>query len=635
MGKSTVVIGVMPARFRQVEFLPRLWTPLALAAEHANGTARDARSLILFGRLKAGVDLQQARAEMTTLARRAEQNHPAAAKGWDANVLTLQEYTIEEDQVRTALVFLMTAVALVLLIACANIANLLLARAGTRQQEIAIRIALGAGRLRVIRQLLVESLLIALIGGAAGLFGAYGGVRILRGALNVNDFLISAAADIALDHRVLAFTCLVSIGAALVFGLAPAIRVSASDPQGTLRQGGRAGDMRRGWGRDMLVGGEIALALVLLIAASLIIKATAEERTGDFGFNPKQVLTANISLTNARYHEPARRFEFFQGVLEKVRQMPEVEAAGIASSVPFAAERHAFKIRGQMAAPVSGELSARYFAVSPGQFHVLNTPLIRGREFGESDNAKAPHAAIVNRVFAERFFPGQDPLGHYIQIDHDEPAWSEIVGIVGNIRGWFGPKEDDPQMYEPYLQVPMDPEMWVDVRAAGDPNRLAPMLRKAIWSVDPDQPIAGVRTIARIIDENEGGDYVADTLFGIFGIMALVLSAIGIYGVISYAVAQRTHEIGVRMALGAQRGDVLRSVIGKGILLTLTSTAVGLAAAAPLPKLFVATLRGFHPHSLPIFVCVPLVLLLVVLAAIYIPARRAARVDPMVALRYE
>jgi len=634
-GEKYVVIGVMPAWFRQVEFLPRLWTPLVLAAEHTDATARDARSIILFGRLKAGVNLQQARAEMTTLARRAEENYPASGKGWSTNVLTLQEYTIEEDQVRTALMFLMVAVALVLLIACANIANLLLARAGKRQQEIAIRIALGAGRLRIIRQLLVESLLIALIGGAAGLFGAYGGVRVLRGALNLNDFLITAAGDIALDHRVLAFTCLVSIGAAMVFGLAPAIRVSASDPQGTLRQGGRTGDLRRGWGRDVLVGGEIALALVLLVAASLIIKATAEERSGDFGFNPKQVLTAAISLTNARYHEPARRLDFFESVLEKAQQMPGVEAAGIASSVPFAAERRAFKMRGQTAMRASGDLKARYFAISPGQFHVLSTPLIRGREFSESDNARGPSVAIVNRVFAERFFPGQDPLGHYIQIDHDEPAWSEIVGIVGNIRGSFGPKEDDPQMYEPYLQVPMDPEMWLDVRAAGDPNRLARMLRSVIWSVDPDQPIAGIRTIARIIDENEGGDYVADTLFGIFGVMALVLAAVGIYGVISYSVAQRTHEVGIRMALGAHRSDVLRLVIGKGMLLALGSTVAGLAVAALLPKLFAATLQGFRVHSLPIFVCVPLVLLLVVLVAIYIPARRAARVDPMVALRYE
>ena len=633
-GDKCIVIGVMPAWFRQVEYLPHLWTPLVLRSDHPDPKARDTRSLVLFGRLKPGIELQQARAEMTALAQRAEQNYPASEKGWGANVLTLQEYAIQEDHLRTPLILLMTAVVLVLVIACANIANLLLARAGKRQQEIAIRIALGAGRVRVIRQLLVESLLIAMIGGCFGLIGAYGGIRALRGALNVNDFLSAIAGDIALDQRVLIFTCLISMGAALVFGLAPSIRVSAADPQSTLRQGGRSGDLKRGWGRDMLVGGEIALAMVLLIAASLIIKATAEELTGDFGYNPKQVLAAAISLTDARYHEPARQLAFFQSVAEKLQQLPGVEAAGIASSVPFAAERRAFTIRGQ-GAPIAGQMSARYFAVSPGQFSVFSIPLIQGRTFRESDNVRAPHVAIVNRVFAERFFPGQSPLGHYIRIDRDQPDWSEIVGIVGNIRGSFGPKEDDPQMYEPYLQVPMDAEMWVDVRAAGDPNSLAPALRRAVWSVDPNQPIASVRTIRRIIDENQGGDYVADTLFGIFGFLALVLSAIGIYGVISYAVAQRTHEIGIRMALGAHRGDVVRSVIGKGMLLALVSSIIGLAAAAPLPKFFVATLQGFRVHSLPIFIGVPIVVLLVVLAAIYIPARRASRVDPMVALRYE
>jgi len=633
-GEKYVVIGVMPAWFRQVEYLPHLWTPLILPPDHPDAKARDTRSLVLFGRLKPGTELQQARAEMTTLAQRAEQNDPASEKGWSANVLTLQEYAIQEDQIRTPLMLLMTAVVLVLVIACANIANLLLARAGKRQQEIAIRIALGAGRLRVIRQLLVESLLIAVIGGGFGLIGAYGGIRVLRGALNVNEFLGAMAGDIGLDQRVLIFTCVISMGAALVFGLAPSIRVSAADPQGTLRQGGRSGDLKRGWGRDLLVGSEIALAMVLLIGSSLIIKATADELTGDFGYNPRQVLAAAISLTDARYREPARQLAFFQSVAEKLQQLPGVEAAGIASSVPFAAEVRAFTVRGQ-AAPIAGRVMARYFAVSPGQFRVFSIPLIQGRTFLESDNARAPHVAVLNRVFAERFFPGQNPLGHYIRIDRDQSEWSEIVGIVGNVRGSFGPKEEDPQMYEPYLQAPMDPEMWVDVRAAGDPNSLAPALRRTVWSVDPNQPIASVRTIRRIIDENEGGDYVGDTLFGIFGILALVLSAIGIYGVISYAVAQRTHEIGIRMALGAHRGDVLRSVIGKGMLLALVSAIIGLAAAAPLPKLFVATLQGFRVHSLPVFVGVPLLLLAVVLAAIYIPARRASRVDPVVALRYE
>ena len=634
-GEKYAIIGVMPARFRQVEFLPRLWTPLALASQPPGPNPRAARTLVLIGRLKPRIDLAQARAEMAALAHRAEQNDPASEKGWGADVMTLQEFIIESDHIRAALTLLMIAVSLVLAIACANIANLLLAQASKRQQEIAIRTALGAGRLRVIRQLLTESLLIAAIGGGAGLVLAYVGIDLLRGALSFNDYVAAMAGDVPLDKRVLAFTCLVSMGAALVFGSTPAIRVSATDPQSVLRQGGRTGDLRRGWGRNALVGSEIALAMVLVTGAGLMIKGTVEELGGEFGFDPKRILTAAVSLTDARYREPARRFAFFQGVGEKLGGMPGVEAAGIASSVPFAAEKRTFRIRGQADVRAPERPEARYFAVSAGYFRVLGIPLIRGRAFRESDNASSTRVAIVNRVFAERCFPGQDPLGRYVRIDHDDPGWSEIVGLAGNIRGSYVPKEEDAQMYEAYLQVPTDPEMWVLARAAGDANRLAPALRSAIWAVDPGQPIARVLSIEGIIDQNEGGDYVFDILLGIFGFMALALAAVGIYGVIAYSVAQRTHEIGIRMALGASRGDILRQVIGKGMPLALVSAAVGLMAAAPLPKLFAATLQGFRVHGLAIFVCVPLLLLTVVLAAIYVPASRAARIDPMEALRCE
>jgi len=634
-GEKYVVIGVTPPSFRQVAFLPRLWTPLVLASEDPGPNARDARSFILFGRLKSGIDLQRARAELSTLAHRAEQSYPASEKGWGANVLTIQEYGIEEDVIRPGLVLLMAAVVLVLMIACANIANLLLARAAKRQQEMAIRTALGAGRMRVIRQLLVESLLIALIGGSAGLVAAYWAIPVLRGSLNFNEYVGLIAPDIKLDQRVLAFTSLISMAAALVFGLAPAIRVSASDPQSTLRQGGRTGDLRRGWGRNVLVGAEIALAMLLVTGTGLIIKATAEDLGGDYGFDPKRVLAAAVSLTDARYHEPARRYAFFQSVGEKLGAMPGVEAASVANAVPFNAERRTFSIQGQPAVVAAERPRARYFAASPGYFRVLSMPMVRGRTFHESDNATAPRVAVVNRIFAERFFPGQNPLGRYIRIDHDEPGWSEIVGVVGNIKSSYGPKEEDAQVYEPYLQVPMEPEMWLTVRTAGDPNLLGRALRSAVWSVDPDQPIASVRTLSRIIDDQQGGDYLFDTLLAIFGAMALVLAAVGIYGVVAYAVAQRTHEIGIRMALGAQRGDVLRSVMGKGMLLAIVSTAVGLVAAASLPKLLAAMLEHFRVHGLTIFLSVPVLLLLVVLIAIYIPASRAARVDPMEALRYE
>ena len=635
-GEKYVVIGVLPAAFRQTaRLLTRLWTPLVLPAQNPGPKARDQRSFLLVGRLKSGVALAQARAEMAGLAERSERSDPASEKGWGANVMTLQEYAIEEDQTRVALNLLITAVGLVLVIACANIANLLLARGARRQQEIAIRTAIGAGRMRVIRQLLVESLMIALMGGCAGLAASYWGIRILRGALGFNEYMLNMSANISLDQRVLAFTLLVSIGTALLFGLMPAIRLSGADPQSTLRERGRSGDLRRSQGRNVLVGSQIALAMVLVIGAGLIIKATSEDLGGEFSFNPRQILVAAISLTDARYHDPERQKAFFQSTADKLRPMPGVEAIAIASAVPFNAEKRSFRIQGQPAVPAGEQPKARYFAVSPGYFDVLHIALVQGRAFRESDNAANQHVAIVNRAFAERFFAGQDPLGHYIRMDHDAPAWSEIVGMVDNVKVFYGRKEEDPQVYESFLQVPPDPEMWILARAGKDASLLAPALRNAVWSVDRNQPIGSVETIARLVDQQQGGDYVFDTLLGIFGVMALVLASVGIYGVISYGVAQRTHEIGIRMALGAHRANVLRSVVGRGMLLAVVSAGLGLAAATPLPRLFTAILPGYRVHGSPIFGGVGLLVMVVVCVAVYIPARRAAGVDPAVALRHE
>ena len=422
-GRKYSVIGVMGAGFRLTMYRTQVWKPLVLQPDDL--APHTSHSYRVFARLKSGTRLEQARAETSALALRVEQAAPKTEQGRTSDVLTLQEFGIREEGIREGLVLLMTAVALVLLIGCGNLANLLMARGSSRQQDIAIRVAFGAGRRRIIRQLLVECLLISVLGSCGGLLLAYWSLDLLRGALHFNADISAMAADVALDHRVLAFTVLVSMATALIFGLAPAIRISASDPQNTLRQGGRGGDLRRGWGRNLLVASEIALAVFLVSGAALVIKATADEISGDYGYDPNRVLIADLALTSPRYQDPLRRAAFARNVLDKLRGLPRVEAAAATCCLPlpYSTGTSTFEIRGEPALPVADRSRARYFAVTPDYFKALGVALLQGRAFRESDTSHAPDVAIVNRAFAKRFFAHREAIGSYVSVDiSDKPT---------------------------------------------------------------------------------------------------------------------------------------------------------------------------------------------------------------------
>ncbi len=641
-GESYTVVGIMPARFKPVFFFdPQLWTPLAFSPERLTPAARDDRSLDVIARLKPGITVEMARAEMATIARHVEQSYPRTTQGWSATAMPLHKYIIEEANVKSALLFLMGSVVFVLLIACANIANLQLARAAVRQKEFAIRAALGAGRFRLIRQLLVESLLIALSGGGLGLLLAGWGVELFRSALNWQDYVRSMALEITIDQTVLAFTLGASVLAAILFGLAPAIHGTVTDLNSTLKEGGRTASSgaSRNRGRSVLVAGEIALALVLLIGAGLFLQEFVESLRARFGIDPNQVLTANISLSSARYNDPLKQAAFFENVIQHLEALPGVISAGATTILPPHEQGQivTFSIEGRPVLARPERPQTRYFAISPHYLQTMRIPLMRGREFAPSDKMHATPVALVSQAFVQHVFPSEPPIGKHIRIDtgnSDRPDWSEIVGVVGNVKDWFGEPNDAPQVYEPYLQRPSS-AMTSVVRTSFDPTALAPMLRRAVWDVDKDQPVTEVRTMKQVIADSGAGDRLMSILMGVFAALALALATVGIFGVIAYMVAQRTHEIGIRMAVGAQRRDVLRLVVGRGVVLSAFGAVIGLGLAAPLPRLLTAAFVGFNVRAAPVFLGALLLVSLVALLASYIPARRATKVDPMVALRYE
>lgn len=634
--ENYTVIGVMPANFRLLGLTPQLWTPLVLTAVDQTAAAHQDRSLFLFARLKPGVTVEQARAEFTTLAHRAEESFPESEKGWGVAVRTLPDFLVYAFSIRSALAIMMTAVGFVLMIACANVAGLLLARAAGRRKELAIRIALGAGRLRIVRQLLTEGLVIALLGGSMGLLFAYWGINFLRANMTFNEAI--SAVPLSLDWNVLFFAFGVSLVSAVLCAIAPALNASRTDVNTNLKNESRAASAGRSQSRlrTVMVAAEIALALFLLIGTGLLIRGIYLTEHQDLGFQPEHLLTAGVTLDNAQYKDASSQSAFVRDLFPRLQHIPGVESVAAASDLPATGPGSVtLQIKGHPDLPSSQRLTARDIIVTPEYFHAAGIRLLQGRTFTEMDNPTAPRVLVVNQEFVHRHLLDQQPLGKQIRLDaHGAPEWSQIIGVVANVKTYSEEARDDPEVYEPFLQRPA-PSFSVMVRVSSDPNTLVSALRNAVAQVDPELPLTRVMSMPAVIERQRGGDPIFVGMLSTFATLALILAAIGIYGLIAYSVGQRTHEIGIRMALGASNPDVLRMVLWQGMKMTAIGAAVGLVLALPLPKVFEAMFYGLHLSEPRLYFLVPLAIIAVAMLATYIPARRATHIDPMAALHQE
>jgi putative ABC transport system permease protein len=636
--QSYTVVGIMPADYRfGVE--TDIFVPLGLFEERFKERGSHP-GLYVIGRLKPGVTEEQGRAEMDTIQARLGQQYPDTNANRRTHIESLYEDTVKD--VRPALLVLLGAVGFVLLIACANVANLLLARSAARQKEIAIRTALGASRWRVIRQLLTESVLLSILGGALGLLIAFWGMDLLTSAVPPDS--VPRLDSAAMDSRVLSFTMLVSIMTGIIFGLAPAWQGSKTDLNESLKEGDRGSTGTRHRVRGALVISEVALALVLLIGAGLMVKSLWRLQSVETGFDARNLLTMQLAYTVDK-NEPRKATDFFEQVEAKIKSLPGVEAAAFSGGLPFAgAPEQSFEIEGQPDADPSRPLMAVQYMTSPDYFQTMGIELRRGRLLSAQDRRESPFVAVIDESFAQKYFAGEDPVGKRISLGHRAGMQAEIVGVVEHVKhyGLSGEVPVDPQFYTALAQAPDEAlpfvagRMSLVIRAkAVDPTSLVGAIRQQILATDPNQPIYNVRTMDERITESIGTQRFSMLLLMIFAGVALVLASVGIYGVISYSVTQRTHEIGIRMALGAQNRDILKMVLGQGMLLTLAGVGVGVVAALLVTRVMSSLLFGVSATDPLTFAGLALLLTVVALLAVIIPARRAIKVDPMVALRYE
>jgi putative ABC transport system permease protein len=632
-GAAYTIIGVLPAGFSFPD-RAQLWRPLVIDPAKLD---RGPHFLHVIGRLKPNVTLAQAQADMSAIAARLAQEHPEKIAGHGVKLEPLMDVIVGD--IGVALYVLLGAVGFVLLIACANLANLTLARVGARQKEIAVRTALGASRLHIVRQLLTESIVLAVAGGAAGILLATWGVTWV---VSLSPDTIPRVHEIGIDLRVAGFTLLVSVATGVLFGLVPALHVSRPDLTDALKETGRiTAGLRRTRLRSVLVMAEVALSLVLLVGAGLMIRSFAKLNQVDPGFNPDRVMTLGVTLLNSKYPAEEQVAPVFGQLLERATSAPGVASAAAILDLPLSGGNtsDSFTIEGRPAIPKEAEPSTEYRVVTPRYFETMGIPLLSGRDFSTSDTRQTPNVVVINDAFARQHFGDENPLGHRLKLQGQERDPLMIVGVVGNVRDFGLDQVPTPEAYVPFLQDPLSPthqrSLTIVARTNSDPGAIAGPLRTALTAVDKDLPVYSLKPMTEYLHDSLSRRRFNMILLVVFSGVALVLAAVGIYGVISYGVTQRTHELGVRMALGAQSGDVLKLVVRQAMIVALAGIGIGVLASLALTRLIKSLLFSVEVTDPLTFVVIASLMTLIALLACLVPARRATKVDPLIALRYE
>ncbi len=627
------VIGVMPEEFNFPFNAGEMWSPLVF--EPKDRTDRGSHYLQVLGRLKPGVSLEQARQDLNGVAERAAELYPETNAGRRVHVMSMTE-----DAVRGARPYapiLLASVGFVLLIACANVANLLLVRSSSRHKEIAIRLAMGATRFRLVRQLMTESLLLALAGGALGLLMAVWGVEgLATGIPESFSRFIPGWHKLEIDKSALVFTLIISVFTALLFGLLPALQATKMNLNEALKEGGKgySGKSARNRTRSILVVSEVALSMVLLIGAGLMIRSFVEVLRSDLGLDPNGVLTMQVSLPSEKYSPPEQRINFYQQLLSRVETLSDVTKAGAISHLPMGGSSTWRELlsAGQTQFVKGRQPAIDYRVVTPGYFDAVGTPILKGRNFTGKEKADGPRVVMVNEAFAKRFFAGDEAIGQQLKFDDGKPI--EIIGVTKNVMNDDFDNLAEPTIFGAYNQEPFR-GMFLVVRSGSDPGPITSAVRVEVSNIDKTLPVFNVKPMRQLMNERLSPKRLATFTFLVLAVIALALAAVGIYAVMSYAVSQRTHEIGIRMALGARPGNILQLVIRYGLTLTLIGLAIGLAGAFAMTRAMANVLYGVTSTDALTFAGISFLLALIALLACYIPARRATRVDPMVALRYE